>query len=133
MGMPELRYLLDTDWAIDYLKGDDVTVKRVDDLLPQGIGLSIISLAELYEGLEINRGQQDVFANLSNGVTVLPLTDPICRIFAQERRRLRRAGNIIPDLDLFIGATAIFNELILLTNNHNHFGRMESIQLITDP
>ena len=81
--MPGLLYLLDTDWVIDYLKGDDVTVKRVDDLLPQGIGLSIISLAELYEGLEINEGQQD--------------------------------------------------ELILLTNNRNHIGRMESIQLITDP
>ena len=131
--MPELRYLLDTDWAVDYLKGNDITVKRVDDLLPHGIGLSIISLAELYEGLEIDEGQQDVFADLSNGVTVLPLTDPVCRIFAQERRRLRRAGNIIPDLDLFIGATAICNELTLLTNNRNHFARMASIQLITDP
>ena len=131
-GMPDLHYLLDTDWAINYLKGDVVMVERVDGLLPQGVGLSIISLAELYEGLQVDEGQRNVFDDLSAGLTVLPLTDPACRIFARERRRLRGAGNAIPDLDLLIGATAICNGLIPLTNNHRHFSRMEGINLISD-
>ena len=39
--------------------------------------------------------------------------------------RLRAAGLPIEDLDLLIGATAIYHELVLLTGNHDHFSRME--------
>ena len=46
-----LRYLVDTDWVIHYLHAHPAIVARLDDLQPQGLGLSIISLAELYEGV----------------------------------------------------------------------------------
>ena len=128
--MPVLRYLLDTDWVISYLRGHDETVKRLDELLPEGVGLSIISLAELYDGWGAGDDQQRVFDRLAAGVEILPLTDPVCRIFGQERRRLRAEGQIIQDLDLLIGATAICHDLVLLTNNHAHFSRMSGIRLI---
>ena len=128
--MPVLRYLLDTDWAISYLRGHGETVRRLDELLPEGVGLSVISLAELYEGWEVDDHQQTVFDRLAIGIEILPLTDPVCRIFGRERRRLRSEGQLIKDLDLFIGATAICHELILLTNNRAHFSRMSGIRLI---
>jgi predicted nucleic acid-binding protein len=128
--MTVLQYLLDTDWTISYLSGHGETVRRLDELLPEGVGLSIISLAELYEGWQADDQQLTVFDRLANGIEILPLTDPVCRIFGQERRRLRAEGNIISDLDLFIGATAICHELVLLTNNHAHFSRMSGIRLI---
>ena len=46
-----MRYLIDTDWVIDYQRGVPRLVDRLDALLPQGAGLSIVSLAELYEGI----------------------------------------------------------------------------------
>ena len=42
---------MDTDWAIDYLHKDDRTVRRLEGLVPNGVGLTVISLAELYDGL----------------------------------------------------------------------------------
>ncbi len=45
-----LRYLLDTDWAISYLNQHSGTVQQLDTLRPEGITISIVSLAELYEG-----------------------------------------------------------------------------------
>ena len=48
--MPVLRYLLDTDWAISYLRGHGATVRRLDELLTEGVGLNIISMVELYDG-----------------------------------------------------------------------------------
>ena len=42
-----MMYLIDTDWVIDYLDGDEEVVRRVKDLLPSGIGISVVSLAEL--------------------------------------------------------------------------------------
>ena len=130
--MPDLRYLLDTDWVISYLRGHGETVSRLDELLPEGVGLSIVSLAELYEGWEPGDPQRTVFDQMAIGIEVLPLTDPVCRIFGRERRRLREEGQRIQDLDLLIGATAICHDLVLLTNNRDHFSRMNGIRLFGD-
>ena len=46
-----MRYLVDTDWVIDYMHGVPELVDRFDGLLPEGVGMSIVSLAELYEGV----------------------------------------------------------------------------------
>ena len=50
-----MEYLVDTDWAIDYLHRADRTVRRLEELFPDGVGLSIVSLAELYDGLARSR------------------------------------------------------------------------------
>ena len=44
-------YLLDTDWAIDFLNGQQETVEKIRELREYGLALSLISLAELYEGV----------------------------------------------------------------------------------
>ncbi len=46
-----VRYLVDTDWAIHYLNGNPGIVTRLNELQPNGLGLSVVSLAELYEGI----------------------------------------------------------------------------------
>ena len=44
-------YLIDTDWIIHYLNGQRETVKRLVSLRKEGLAISVISLAELYEGV----------------------------------------------------------------------------------
>lgn len=46
-----LEYLVDTDWVIHYLNGQSHIVARLDALKETGLALSVISLAELYEGV----------------------------------------------------------------------------------
>lgn len=46
-----LAYLVDTDWVIHYLHGHPGITKRLQDLQSQGLGISIICVAELYEGV----------------------------------------------------------------------------------
>jgi predicted nucleic acid-binding protein len=46
-----VRYLIDTDWVIHYLNGHPEIVPRVQEISAENIGLSLISLAELYEGV----------------------------------------------------------------------------------
>ena len=50
-----IRYLIDTDWAIDHLNQIDRVVTRLKELRPQGLALSVISLAELSEGVHYSR------------------------------------------------------------------------------
>lgn len=46
-----VRYLVDTDWTIHYVNGHPGIVARLDALKRDGLGLSLVSLAELYEGV----------------------------------------------------------------------------------
>jgi len=50
-------------------------------------------------------------------------------VYAKEKARLKKAGNIVDDLDLLIGATAIENNMILVTNNEKHFTRLQNIKV----
>lgn len=50
-------------------------------------------------------------------------------IYAAEKARLRKKGTPLNDFDLLIGATAIFNKLILVTNNERHLERMRGISI----
>jgi predicted nucleic acid-binding protein len=59
----------------------------------------------------------------------LPLNDPIAERFARMRAALRRQGQFIPDTDLLIAATALAEELPLITRNIRHFERIPEPRL----
>jgi tRNA(fMet)-specific endonuclease VapC len=125
-------YLVDTDWAIDYLNGQEQTRQRLEELGDRGLAFSLISLAEVYEGIlysnnpERNeRGLQDFL----QFVTVVNLDEDTSRLFGKERGRLRAAGKRPSDFDLLIGVTALQHNLTLLTNNRRHFENIEGLRI----
>ena len=129
-----MQFLVDTDWVIDYLHRADRTVRRLEELLPGGVGLSVVSLAELYEGLARSRNPDadaDALRLFLEAVDVVPLDDAACRVFGAERARLREEGNLIGDMDILIGATAVSNNLTLLSNNTRHFERMQGLRIVS--
>ncbi len=126
--------LLDTDWAISYLNHVPRTVRRVDELRPEGISVSIVTVAELYEGVLNSNNparNEHLMTELLNQYPIIDLDVPICRIFGVERARLRASGTLIPDMDLLIGATALRHNLTLLSNNRRHFERLSSLRIIS--
>jgi tRNA(fMet)-specific endonuclease VapC len=125
-------YLLDTDWAIDYLSGQDRTRKRLEELEESGLAFSIISLAEVYEGIYYSKdpeGNEQALLDFLQAVTVIGIDEEICRLFGRERGRLRRVGKITSDFDLLIGVTARQHQLTLLTNNRRHFENLEGVSI----
>ena len=127
-----LRYLLDTDWVIHYLHGHQDIIRRVNALSDQGIALSVISLAELYEGVYFSSNPKNNEAALHDflrGVTVLSVDEETCKIFARQRGRLRAIGKPVGDFDLLIGATGLRYGLIVLTNNRRHFEPIEDLSI----
>ena len=129
-----LRYLVDTDWTIHYMNGQQNVVQRLAELHPDGIGLSIVSLAELWEGVFYSRdpvGSEQGLSDFLRTVSVLPLDEEVCRQFGKERGRLRAMKKLIGDVDLLIGATALRYGLILLTNNRRHFEMIEDLQIVS--
>ena len=130
-----LRYLVDTDWAIYYLRRRPNVVQRLDALLPQGVGISIISVAELYVGaagsVDPTAGASEVRKFLAADIPLVGLDIETGQIFAQEKVRLRQSGNLIPDFDLLIGSTALRHNLTLLSNNRRHFERISGLSILS--
>ena len=53
-----MKCLVDTDWIIDHLKGIEKVREKLKEFRQYGgIAVSIISLAELYEGIYSSKGQ----------------------------------------------------------------------------
>ena len=127
-----MQYLVDSDWVIDSLHAVEPVRTRLRELLPAGVGMSMIALAEVYEGVYWSREREDDEPELDaflGEVQLVSIDEEVSRIFARERGRLRAAGKIIGDLDLLIGATALRHDLTLLTNNLVHFERVEGLTI----
>ena len=126
----KLSYLVDTDWAIHYLNGHTEIAKTLDKLQRDGLGLSVISLAELFEGVlystDPKQNEQEL-QDFLRGVTVIGIDEDTCKLFGKERGRLRASQKLVGDFDLLIGITARQHSLTLLTNNRRHFELIEGL------
>lgn len=119
---------------IHYLRGSQIVVDRLDELAAEGLAVSIISLAELYQGVFHSSdpvGDELELLSFLADIEVVSLTDEICRLFGVERGRLKSDGTPIGDFDLLIGCTAVHLGLTVLTNNRRHFERIANITLET--
>jgi tRNA(fMet)-specific endonuclease VapC len=93
--------------------------------------ISEITLAELKYGAENSKNPEKHHTQvdyLSSLITILPING-VLNDYAKEKARLRKAGQLVDDFDLLIGATAITNNLVMITNNTKHLGRLEGIEI----
>ena len=131
-----MKYLVDTDWIIRFLRGQNQTIEILTHLYDEGIALSIISFSEVYEGIYRFEGWkrkelEEHFQNFLAGIQILNIDEDIARIFAEQRAKLRKENRLIDNFDLLIGSTALYYNLELLTENVKHFERIENLKLRT--
>lgn len=127
-----IAYLVDSDQVIDFLKGKKSVVEKLIKIQPEGLGVSIISLAELYEGVYYSNNPESQIMGLNNflkGTTILGIDNKIAQIFGNLRGDLRKKKNLIDNFDLLIAATCICLDLKLLTGNYKHFERIPDLKL----
>lgn len=130
--MKPLSFLIDTDWVIDHLHGVAYATKRLRELHPRGLGLSVVSAAELWEGAYFSRDpkrSQEALEEFLSGMEILGIDGEICKRFGQLRGSLRKGGQRIGDFDLLIAATALRHNLTLFTNNRKHFEGIAGLQI----
>lgn len=128
-----MKYLIDSDWVADYLKGRSDAASLLDGLFPDGLGISIVTFAEVYEGVYFGSNpvqNEAIFRRFRRGVPVLPINRSIARRFARIRGDLRTRGQLIPQPDLFIAATALHHRLTLVTRNTQHVRRIPDLALL---
>ena len=127
-----MKYLLDTDISIFYLRGKYKINQKLKDVVGyDNCFISEITLAELKYGAELSeRVEKNVNSvnEFATKIGILPIFNCL-DLYAKEKARLKKLGNLIDDFDLLIGCSAIKNDLILVTNNENHFVRIENIKI----
>ncbi len=119
-------YLIDTNAAIALLNNHPEMVNllaQVDFYVPS------IAVGELYWGaeksanLEVNRKRVDDFISQRS---VLNCDSETARRYGKVHAQLRRKGRPIPQNDIWIAATALQHDLILLTKDQ-HFQHVDGL------
>ena len=125
------QYLLDTNICIYLFKGQFDLAEKIESIGISKCFLSEITIAELKYGAAKSDfpGKNTIkIMELQQRFTVIPIFNSL-DVYAVEKARLKKSGNILDDFDLLIGATAVFNHLTLVTRNVSDFERLNQISI----
>ena len=126
-----MRYLIDTNICIHYFKGQFSLRTKIENIGYDKFAISEITLAELIFGAEksqrVEKNLKVVF-NFIDKIEVMPISSAL-RFYGKEKARLQSMGKTIGDLDLFIGSTAVANNMLMVTRNVREFERINGITI----
>lgn len=125
--------MLDTDTASYLIRGASVQLDaRIRAAAAGSLCISVVSRAELLLGVELKPGATRLAAVVSQflaRVPSLPWADTAAARFAALAARLHRDGQPIGTLDAMIAGHALAEDLVLVTNNGRHFGRIPGLRV----
>jgi predicted nucleic acid-binding protein len=119
-GEPMQSVLIDTDIAIDYLRGSEEAACLLEQLWKNNIAhLSILSVYELYAGMRAT--ENDVTEDFIDACNIEPVTMQIAKKAGDIYRHWRRKGVTITSIDCLIAVTAVLNKHKIATRNKGHY------------
>ena len=125
-------YLLDTDTVIYSLKGQPDVVRNLALHADGPLGVSVITLMELYYGAFRSRqvaGNLAKVRALEKAVRVWDLQADAAEVFGALKAQLESDGARLDDFDLGIAACALVHNLTLVSHNSAHFARVRGLRL----
>lgn len=130
-----MKYFLDANIISYLLKGDKDALQKIDSIAESDNELAIPSIAyyEIKRGLIANAATEKMarFLGFVEEIGVVELTRETLDIAAQIYADLKKTGKLIEDDDLFIGATALNYNAVLVTNNEKHLGHIKDLKIET--
>jgi tRNA(fMet)-specific endonuclease VapC len=128
-----LKYLLDTNVCITYMRGKDaLLLQRFGLHSPADIAVCSVVVAELRYGAQASANPPKEHAKVDAFLAPylsLPFDDAAARVFGEIRAALASVGQQIGPLDTMIAAIALQNDLTLVTHNTSEFSRIAGLKL----
>jgi len=127
-----MAYLIDTDIIIFALRGDKTVLAKFEENKNIPISISMITYAELVFGAKRSQNERTNMLKVNRIREIYPVEElniGIMELFADIKANMYSKAMRIEDLDLFIAATAIYNDLTLVTNNTKHFKNISLLKL----
>jgi len=126
------KSLLDTSILIAFLKGEEDVVAKVEEYLEEfdGLSLSIITYYEILRGLKYIDDEKKLrdFEELMDKSEIIILDREIIEKTSEIYAGLKRRGKLIEDADILIAASCLVKGMVLVTDNEEHFRRIESLE-----
>lgn len=130
-----MKYFLDTN-IISYLIQKNTSVRqKLQELIDQDdveLYISVVTYYELKRGLIASNATAKLNAlqiTLHSHFQIVMMNFDMFERSAQIYADLKKSGNLIEDDDIFIGASALEHNAILITNNEKHLGRIKDLKL----
>ncbi len=128
-----MKYLLDTNICIYIIKKKPSQVfEKLKTLQINDVGISAITLAELEYGISKSMFPEKnkiALITFFAPLEILPFTEKAAEMHGKIRSYLEKTGSIIGTMDLFIGAHAKSENLVLVTNNVTEFSRITNLKI----
>ena len=122
-------YLLDTCTCIALIKEKQSVVEHIRQVGIDECKVSDITLAELYFGA-LKSEREEHFEDV---IDIMNLFEQYhinaLKKYGEIRWELEKQGLRIGDMDMFIAATALEEDLILVTGNVKHFSRIPGLKI----
>ena len=125
------KYLLDTNICVFCMRGMFEMNRKIAYV---GIGncyLSEITVAELYYGAENSGNPKKTMRETEDFISlfqVLPFGNSL-HTFGKEMAYLKSIGRKIENFDMAIGSIALQHNLVMVTDNTDHLGRIRGIEI----
>lgn len=127
-----MRFLLDTNICVYAIKRWPRVLRRLQELSPDDVAVSSVTLAELWFGAAKSSKPQRTRASVDaflKPFTVLPFGREAAEAYAEIRLRLEQFGRPIGERDLLIAAIARSNRLSVVTHNVREFARVSGLRV----
>lgn len=131
-----MTHLLDADTCIHLLRGQESVVEQAGRHSPVDLAISAITRFELLYGIERcppawRRKESGKIRLLLEHLVILPFTGETSSYAARIRASLEAVGHPIGPMDVLIAATALENNLLLVTHNLAEFQRVPGLSCLT--
>lgn len=129
--------LLDSDVIIDHLNNKSDYLSSIVSISKEDLFTSIINWSEIMYGIRklkdpIKTTKQFTNFIIELNIKIFELDLKVSDKFIDLKIDLEKKGTRLEDFDLIIGATAIINNLVLVTRNTKHFKRIPKIQIYSN-
>ena len=109
--------------------------QKINEVGIENCYVSEITLLEILYGVENsddlrkakNRASYNKFAHLFQQ-NIIPIAT-CYEIYAKEKARLKKEGELIGEFDMLIGSTAAAMDCVLVTRNIKHFNRLKGLTI----
>lgn len=128
-----MSYLLDTCVIIDLVKGDTNTIQAMKSKSPYEVNLSTITEFELRYAMEqtskLKSKSKSIVEAILSEINILNFESKDAKKAAEIRNQLRTLGTTIGPYDFLIAATALANNMMLVTSNEKEFTRIQELKI----
>ena len=126
-----MAYLIDTDIIIFALRGDKTVLAKFEENKTIPISISMVTYAELVFGAKRSQNEQTNMIKVNHIREIYPIEElnvGVMEVFADIKTKMYAKAIRIEDMDLFIAATAMYNDLTLVTNNTKHLENIPGLK-----